>query len=186
MSESAYSVRVDRSQGIIDISGPDKDWIAEQLATLMPTLEAERPPKKRRREDEGSGSPAKPEGRKPSTRSRRASASSGKANPNLSERLSSETKTKLNDYLEQRSKKASDAQSQAAVIATFLLDELDWPEVTADDLFTVYSDMGLKIPATRSALSNAQKRKGYFSTPSDGKYRISHRGQNFARHDSKA
>jgi len=94
-------------------------------------------------------------------------------------------KTNLQTYLDERSKKARNAQGQAAVIATFLMDELDWAEITADDLYTVYSEMGLKIPATRNALSNAQLRKGYFSAPTDGKYRVSHKGQNFARHDSK-
>jgi hypothetical protein len=123
--------------------------------------------------------------RKTGSRSRRPSTSSGKANPSLSANLTDEVKTKLSSYLAERSKKAKDAQSQAAVIATFLLDELKWAEVTADDLYTVYSDMGLKIPSTRAALNNAQKRKGYFSAPNDGKYRISHNGQNFARHDSK-
>lgn len=186
MSESAYTVRVDRSQGIIDISGPDKDWISEQLSTLMPILEAQRPPETRKRDDAGGKAPVNPETRKAGTRSRRTNSSSGKVNPNLSEQLSSEMKTKLDEYLKERTKNASDAQSQAAVIATFLHDELSWPEVTADDLFTVYSDMGLKIPVTRNALSNAQKRKGYFSAPSDGKYRVSHKGLNFARHDSKA
>jgi len=116
---------------------------------------------------------------------RRSSTSSGKLNSSLSAKLTNEVKTKLSSYLGERSKKASDAQSQTAVIATFLLDELEWAEVTADDLFTVYSDMGLKIPATKSALNNAQKRKGYFSAPDDGKYRVSHNGMNFARHDSK-
>lgn len=187
MDDSAYSVRVDRAQGLIEISGPDKDWIAEQLAILMPILTAEasssRPKqaKEASSQDTNSGEKA----RKQSTRSRRSSSSSGKTNPDLAAKLSNEMKTNLQTYLDERSKKARNAQGQAAVIATFLMDELDWAEITADDLYTVYSEMGLKIPATRNALSNAQLRKGYFSAPTDGKYRVSHKGQNFARHDSK-
>jgi hypothetical protein len=189
MNDSAYSVRVDRSQGSVEISGPDKDWIAEQLATLMPILTAESAPpaKPNQGNQEGRKSVDATNGkaRKTSGKSRRASKSSGKPNPDLSGKMTDEIKTKLSSYLQERAKNAKDAQSQAAVIATFLLDELQWAEVTADDLFTVYSDMGLKIPATKAALTNAQKRKGYFSAPDDGKFRISHNGMNFARHDSK-
>jgi hypothetical protein len=187
MSDAAYSIRIDRSQGSVEISGPDKAWIAEQLATVLPILTnekpASKPPHEGRRQDVPDPNGEKT--RKSGSRTRRSSSSSGKANPNLSGLLTGEMKTKLHGYLEERSKEAKDAQSQAAVIATFLLDELDWAEVTADDLFTVYSEMGLKIPVTRAALNNAHSRKGYFSAPDDGKYRVSHKGQNFARHDSK-
>ena len=188
MTDSAYSVRVDKSQGSVEITGPDKDWIAEQLATLMPILTSQTSPTNGNQGSQGDGKSADPgsgKARKTSNRSRRSGASSGKLNSALSEKLTDEVKTKLSSYLDERSKTANDAQSQAAVIATFLLDELEWAGVTADDLFTVYSDMGLKIPSTRSALNNAQKRKGYFSAPDDGKYRVSHNGMNFARHDSK-
>ncbi len=187
MGDAAYSVRIDRSQGLVEISGPDKAWISEQLATVLPILTNEKSSSKRRQEDrqEDAQEPSAEKTRKSGARSRRSSSSSGKVNPNLSELLSDDVKTKLHSYLEERSKEAKDAQSQAAVIATFLLDELKWTEVTADDLFTVYSEMGLKIPVTRAALNNAHSRKGYFSAPNDGNYRVSHKGQNFARHDSK-
>lgn len=188
MADSAYSVRVDRAQGSIEITGPDKDWIAEQLASLMPILTAGAPSAKSSKKSQRVSKNDDPSGNKTRTtgsRSRRSSTSAGKSNPNLSGKLTDAVKTKLSSYLEERAKKVKSAEGQATVIATFLLDELDWTEITADDLFTVYSDMGIKIPATKAALTNAQKRKGYFSAPRDGKFRVSHHGMNFARHDSK-
>jgi hypothetical protein len=95
-------------------------------------------------------------------------------------------KQKLKDYIAARRKKWDGSQSaQAAIIATFVHDELGFPGVDQHDLYTVYTVMGERSPANiRSQLTNARQRARYFSGLSNGKMVLSHAGENFARFDS--
>lgn len=191
---SEYSVRINRRDGIVEIEAPDKEWIAEQLdrltvvygeapggtsAPVQPSAPASR----------SEGPQAKAEsGTKPRKASR---SSSGRASrkPELEQVLTPDLRAKLEQYIEER--RAGGWKSkpgQAAIIATFLMDNVGWEGwIDPDDLYTVYSLMGITdAPSNyRSQLSNARQRNGYFGAWVDGRVQLTHSGERFGRHDSK-
>jgi hypothetical protein len=72
--------------------------------------------------------------------------------------------------------------AQAAILATFLRDELKITQVDAEGLYTLYVVMGWPAPGNpRAQLQNAQQRDKYFLGFKDGKTELSHSGENFGR-----
>jgi hypothetical protein len=183
-----YSIKINRQEGIVEISGADKEWVKARLNELSDIFKAAPSP-----------SVAKPvtttplENKSQSTKAttkKRTSGSAGKAQKNqeLVDKLTKEVKDTLEAYVGERQANFDKSlPAQAAIIATFLQDELDWQGVDRHDMYTIYSIMGWPAPGNPAAqLNNALSRNQYFGGVSDGKYILSHKGENYARHHSKS
>jgi hypothetical protein len=77
------------------------------------------------------------------------------------------------------------AVSQGAILATFLQENLGWDGIDADDLYTVYSVMAWPPPNTRSQITNARQRNGYFGANVSGKTQLTLAGERFGKHGSR-
>ncbi len=180
-----YSVKINRVEGTVEISGGDKDWVADRLAELKDVLTTQPVPAPK-------GSiPTNPTTATITPQKTRKKSSNGSSraskNPDLIAKLDGDIKGKLVSYVRERQTNFDKSlPAQAAIIATFLQDELEWPGVDQNDMYTVYSVMGWPAPGNpRSQLNNAYVRNQYFEGMTDGKYTLSHKGENYARHDSK-
>jgi len=91
----------------------------------------------------------------------------------------------LEKYVKERQIAFDKTQPQAAaILATFLTDNLDRPTINASDLYTVFVTMGWRVPGKpKDALHNAQFRNNFFDS-SAGVYTLTHKGENFGRTDS--
>ncbi|RKQ84988.1 hypothetical protein C8N24_6619 [Solirubrobacter pauli] len=191
----AFSVRINRRDGIVEIDGPDKDWITEQLDRL--SVVYTEPPGSAATStastsaSEGVKSTTKAAGTEATgTRSRRSGKSSttrASRKPELEQALTTEIKTALEAYIEERASGWKSKTGQAAIIATFLMDNVSWGGwIDPDDLYTVYSVMGITdAPSNfRSQISNARQRNGYFGAWTDGRAQLTHGGERFGRHGS--
>lgn len=176
MPEDTYTVKINRAEGILEITGPDKGWIAEQLDKLAvvyaPSSVVEH----------ANGKTETPR-RAPEAKTKtRRSGGRAKRNPDLEAKLTPAARTKLQKYVDERDAHWKRKSDQLAIIATFLLDELHWSAIDEDDVYTVYVTMGWTSPARpRSALENARGRDGYFGSWATGKLQLSHKGENFGR-----
>jgi hypothetical protein len=196
-----YAIRVNSSQGAVEVIGPEKDWVDAKLEELSPvfrdyaanagdTANAGASPKTDRKRAARRATVKKDHnGDANTTTQRRARRTRKRAETNaeLSGQLGSELKREFGDWVKDRQKAWNHAQTgQAAIIATFLMDRLQWRGVDEDDLYTVYSAMGWRSPKNiRSQLINARQRDQYFERNlENGKSILSHHGENFARHDS--
>jgi hypothetical protein len=189
--DDSYSVRIDRSQGIVEITGPDKIWIAEQLERLASVYEAPptnqsdgapRPPQSAREQSARTTAAA----RKKPTRRTRGGGTARRVDENLKAKLTAEIRKKLDAYVKER-RVAFDKskQNQAAIIATFLEDELSTPRIDDSALYTVFHVMGWPWTGRpRATIDNARVRNGYFGGWTDGKVELTHKGANFGRHES--
>lgn len=193
-----FAVRINRRDGELEIEGPDKDWVAEQIDRLgviyqeppdPPNQELQGSPESQKKPRQAKRSKAQSADGPTSSKPRR-SPSRGRASrkAELAEALTPEVKAALQAYVDERTESWNSKQTyQAAIIATFLMDNLNtngW--IDQDDLYTVYSVMGWSGPSNfRSTLNNARTRNGHFGTWEDGRLQISHAGEQFARHTSK-
>ncbi len=184
-----YIIRINRSQGSLEVIAPERDWVDAQIEQLIPVLERtppaeepfkDPPPRKNKKRSASSTRTDETKRSKP-----RATSGKPQINDALRDELASR-KDKLKTYIDARRKQWDGSQSaQAAIIATFLQDELDQPGVDHHDLYTVYTVMGERSPGNiRSQLVNARQRARYFASVTDGKAVLSHAGENFARLDS--
>lgn len=134
-----FSVRVNVPEGLIEIEGDDKEWVAAQLdklsAVYLNPPETAPPPADTPERKQADTSPTTPR------RSRRAGGGGGRVarNPNLVKLLTGAVKKKLEAYQKERSDQWDKHGNQLAIIATFLLDQLSWSGVDTSDLYTVYS-----------------------------------------------
>lgn len=194
---SDYTVRMNLRDGALEISGPDKDWVDSKIDQLSDTVlachertenEPQEPRKQRRRRTAKKTATAPSNGPAADRTATKRSRSSGRSsiNEQLQARMTAEVKSDLQQYVAARRKAWDESQSaQAAIIATFLHDELGVEGVDQHDLYTVYTVMGERTPANiRSQLTNARQRARYFAGIQDGKMVLSHAGENFARLDS--
>jgi hypothetical protein len=193
----AFSVRINRREGIVEIDGPDKDWITEQLDRLevvykeppgaaTTTTTASAPA------SDGVKTATKPASTEATTtrtrRSGRSSTSRASRKPELEQALTTDVKTALQEYIDERAAGWKSKTGQAAIIATFLMDNVGWEGwIDQDDLYTVYSVMGITdAPSNfRSQISNARQRNGHFGAWQDGRAQLTHGGERFGRHGSK-
>ena len=176
-----YLIKINLSEGVLEVSGSDKQWVAEKLIEFKELLNSSITPK----------TPSKREAlnnKADTSVKRKASAPKGRSQKNdeLEARFDKEVKEKLASYVSER-QVAFDASlpAQAAIIATFLADELSLDGVDHNDTYTVYSVMGWKAPGnSRSQLNNAMTRNQYFGSIKNGKSILSHKGENFSRFES--
>jgi hypothetical protein len=187
MANDSFSVKVNRTEGSVEITGPDKAWVAEQLDKVSGVIDdGPIPPPEKDQADKGSaGKPVRN-----TKRRRKSSASPGsgdkKSGEELREKLTSPLQKKLETFRSEREANFKTAQDQAAIIATFLEDELKLPGIDAQELAAVFDVMGWRAPANpRAVINNARSRNHYFRGWSNGKAALSAQGKNFGRIDSK-
>jgi hypothetical protein len=195
-----YSVRINRREGIVEIEGTDKDWIAEQLKRLAPVYEQPaaaavttqtQAPAPSNGGTPTAETPAKPAAPTPTVSRGRRGRGRATRKPELEKALTPDIREALEKYREERSKAWRSLVAQAAIIATFLMDHVggDWSEgwIDEDDLYTVYNVMGWADGPSnfRSQLSNARQRNGYFGPSRNGRTQLTHGGEKFGRHGSK-
>jgi hypothetical protein len=188
----AYSVRINRRDGALEISGPDKDWIAEQIAALrvvyesapavLPQTETPDAGASNAGSDAGPGKPKPKSRRRTTTRS-----SSGGSEAALTDKFTRDVAERFQAFCDARHEDHKKAQPDvAALIATFALDDLGEDSISPDDLIVVHRAMGWAPPKNPSGvLGNAIARKGYFSGMKDGKTQLTPTGEHFGRHASK-
>jgi len=193
-----FSVKINRRDGVLEIEGSDKEWIAAQLQRLAVVYEAQ-PGPEAPVETPGPAT-SKPPAAEPTaatagtpsipTRSRKAAgrgAHRASRKPELEQVLKPELRSALQAYVDERAASWKGNTNQAAIIATFLMDNADWGGyLDDDDLYTVYSVMGWPSPSNfRAQINNARNRHGYFGTWIEGRVQITHAGEQFGRHGSK-
>jgi hypothetical protein len=189
LPEGTYSVKINRRDGVVEIAGADKDWIAAQVDKLA-IVYSEQPPDIESGPDtsgEGKASPVQaPRQRR---RPRKNPASVGpkeKPDSQLAEKLTTEAHGKLEEFVSARRDHFTSKQDQAAIIATFLQDVLEIEGISAAELSHVYEVMGWRAPVNpRAVINNARERNKYFRGWQDGRAALTVTGLNFGRHDSK-
>lgn len=196
MTATEYTVRINSRDGALEVVGPDKEWVdakVEQLTSVFAdyrpgtTTDApERATPKTTSRKRSTSATSTTDGVEPRP-TRRARGTGGRAviNRDLADLLTPDIKKKFGSYVAARRKAWKSLSNQAAIIAAFLQDEVDWRAVDQHDLYTVYTVMGEKTPGNmRSQLVNARQRARFFGNVVNGKTSLSHKGENFARHDS--
>jgi hypothetical protein len=190
MADDNFSVKINRRDGIVEITGSDKVWIAEQLDRLAVVFSSQP-------EDERMDEPDF-EGDKPSDRERKtpkpprkrraaARATPKSSNSEVAAKFTKDAAAKFQKYWDARNEEATKSQPDvAAVIATFILDELGIDAIEANDLIIVHRQMGWAPPGNPSGvIDNAIQRRGYFSGVRDGKTSLTPQGEHFGRHSYK-
>src|SRR3954468_2993545 len=130
MADELYSVKINRRDGVVEITGPDKDWIADQLERLGVGYDGTQappadppPPSGAPTGSDGGGvidvqevTPAKPAAK------RRAKGGSSRPIrvPELAEKLTPEVRKSIEKYVGERRSNFSDAMREATILATFL------------------------------------------------------------------
>lgn len=193
-----FSVRINRKEGVVEIEGSDKEWIAAQLERLAVVYESSpesarvQEPAPSAKDAASAASDTKKGGgaTKPvAARGRKASRGSGRTSrdPELEKALTPELRASLQAFVDERKKAWKNKASQAAIIATFLLDNLQsdgW--VDDSGLYTIYSVMGWPAPSNfRAQVDNGRNRSGYFGGWTNGRVQLTHAGEQFGRHGSK-
>lgn len=190
MSEDLYVVKFNRAESSVEVAGPDKEWVKEQLAHLLSRLDSTPAQASRRNRATSKATPAAAaagaaqEHRTSRSRSRSRGRDGIGTNDELAVKLTEEVTDRLAAYMAERPA-VTTAQEQAPVLAAFLAEELELEDVNAADLATVYKVMGWKIPGVQKALDNGTDRRQYF-TRARGRFRLTRHGLNYARIDSKA
>lgn len=192
------SIKINRTEGALEINADDKDWVDTKLKELEEVYKD--PIQKVTSVVMPSSLPIVPSLDKSlstpsqeSTRKKKKAKSSGAAyksqkNPNLEQKMVTDIKQKLKQFIAERKGSFDKSLSaQAVIIATFLQDELHWPAVSPDDLYTVYNVMGIPTPGNTGAqLNNARQRQRYFSGAENGAYKLSDKGESYARYEAKS
>ena len=196
-----YSVKINRQEGAVEVVGPDRDWVDAKLTQLSPVYEAA-PGDESSEQNSSTGAKntgvRKTTSRKPAARANpgdtkkpkaRRGAGGGRAerNAELQAVFTKNLRDKFDAYVaDRRTAWDKNDPNQAAIIATFLLKELEWAAIDKNDLYTVYAAMGLPTPSNMdSQLNNAKQRYKYFGPAQDGKFPLSHGGERFGEHESR-
>jgi hypothetical protein len=201
MTDESYTIKINRRDGIVEITGPDKDWIAQQIEALRVVYE--RQPDDAPLQDPLSadvdgaldetgtgrkskrGNAAEGEAGRPGRRAR-GGGFRGTRNDELAQRLTADVRANLDAYVEERRPNFTDGPNQAAILAAFLQTELGVDTVGPNDLYTICDVMGWPGPNPRNALDNAKTRKNYFTSAGRGRYRLSHSGERFGRYEASS
>jgi hypothetical protein len=180
-----YTVRINRSEGLVEVTGDDKEWVAEIVEKLAPVYTAAPAIASSPHPDENSQptlNDVLQTATKTKTKTRRGGSTRASRNSALEAKLTNDVKAKLQAWRDARATNWKKQQNQMAIVSTFLLDELDWKQIDEDDIYTVFSIMGWPIPGNpRATLNNARERAGHFGPWSGGKLELSHTGENFGR-----
>lgn len=200
-----FSVKINRRDGLLEVVGPEQDWVDRKLAELSEVYSSVLPhvtedgghsgqsggsvQRSSRRTSKPKSASSKDGAPDTASRPSRPKRSAGRPqrNPELEDKLTREVLHKFNDYIEERRGAWDKKQThQAAIIATFLEDELGWPGIDEGDLYTVYRALSLDGPTNyRSMLQNAYGRDKFFTGINDGKYSLSIGGEKFGRSTSR-
>lgn len=188
MADEHYTVKINRRDGVVEITGTDKEWIAEQIEALRVVYEqqpdevteaADSPPL-----DPDAAAEQQPAGDaetngKLGTKPRRARGGGfrGTRISDLANKLDAETRARLEKHMSEREAGIKDAPDRAAVVAAFLEDTLKLDSESPNDLYTVADVMGWPTANPRNALDNGKTRKKYFTSAGRGRYRLTHTGQ---------
>jgi hypothetical protein len=189
MADDNYTVRIDRSQGLVEVSGSDKAWVAEQLDKLSAVYEADVPAQAAQTTPQPPQTPKqKPKSRSSGRKAKAKGSPRAKVVPELKAKLTAEVRKKLEGFVKERQAAwDQNVGNQAAILATFMTDELGQDSISADELYTFYNVMGWPAAGNpRSQLTNAKDRQGYFGGWSNGRIPLTHTGENFGRIGSKA
>jgi len=190
MSEtSSYTVKINRREGAVEITGADKEWIAEQLDKLSVVFAVDSPAPLVGTEDEpaATSNGAKRAGAATGKGRKRGGAAKtkGKIESEVPDKLTADMQQALAAFQKERGDHWDSAQNQAAIIAYFLTEKLGFDGISADDLAAVYPIMGWRAPVNpRAVINNARDRKGYFQSWKDGRSSLSVTGRNFVLHDA--
>jgi hypothetical protein len=182
-----YSVKINPSEGSVEVSAPDREWLESKLTELLALLEAptSKPARPARRAPIGSESTSPSTAGKPKSKPRASGRTGSVATDDqLAEQFTDEVAGRLETYMAERPA-AKAAQEQVVAIAGFLSEELQIADVGEIELNTVYTKMGWPLPAIRNALQNGAARKNYFTRAAPGRFQLTRTGFNFARHESK-
>ena len=190
-----FIVRINRTNGSVEVSGEDKDWVNEKLTQLeyvykeAPSAPVVAPASKHPDSGATSVSPKPNSSSNKATTAKVAKKGAAGKRPELNEelqgKLTREVIADLNKFIAERDKAYnSSLPAQAIIITIFLEDKLSWKGVDKHDLFTVYRQLGAPSGNTDSQLRNAYSRNHYFSHIETGKYMPSGSGDTFARHGS--
>lgn len=189
--DDSYRVKINGETGEIDISGPDKEWVAAQFAVaLAQSGESSgggggRSKRSTPRKTPRTADPDPSENGGGKRTRRRASSGRASRDAALEAKLTKPVQADLQKYRDERETYWKPIGNQAAIIASFLEDNLDIEAVGPDQLYTVYSVMGWPTPSNfKKQLENAHYRNGYFGGFTDGAAALTHKGENFARHEA--
>lgn len=188
MADDNYNVKVNRRDGVVEITGTDKAWIAEQLDKLSVVYTDEPPSETDAAEvaDEPKTTTTKRTKRRGTKKKAGATKKKVKQASEVPDKLTEPMQKKLEQFKEARKDHFSSRQDQAAIIATFIEDELKLDGTSAEDLGEVYEIMGWRAPVNpRAVINNARDRNNYFRGWSKGRAPLSVTGKNFGRIDSK-
>lgn len=199
-----FSIKINRRDGALEISGPERDWVDAKLAELSDVYTGPLPdvsegdansdakrsttkhrPKRANKPKTTENADGKGDAPANQKRARR-SGGRPQRNPELEVKLTRDLLHKFNEFIEERRAAWDKKQThQTAIIATFLEDEIGWPAIDEDDLYTVYRALSLDGPTNyRSTLQNAYGRDKFFTGITDGKYTLSISGEKFGRSGS--
>jgi DNA-binding protein H-NS len=189
MADDNYNVKINRRDGVVEITGTDKAWIAEQLDKLS-VVYTDEPPAGVETDSpasEGdSGTSTRKPRRRPTAKKKGGTKTKAKAASEVPEKLTEAMQKKLEQFKEARKDHFKSRQDQAAIIATFLEDEMKLEGTSSQDLAAVYEIMGWRAPVNaRAVINNARDRNNYFRGWSKGRAPLSVTGKNFGRIDSK-
>lgn len=200
-----FSIKINRRDGALEISGPEQAWVDSKLTELSAVYLSPLPAVPEDGDDSGGGPrPTQPRAKRPSkakpvnnsgngtdgtAKPNRPRRSGGRPqrNPELESKLTREVLHKFMAYIEERQGAWDKKQThQAAIIATFLEDELGWQGINEDDMYTVYRSLSMDGPTNyRSMLQNAYGRDKFFTGTNDGRYSLSIGGEKFGRNTSR-
>jgi hypothetical protein len=190
MADSDYSVKINRSEGIVEITGSDKDWIAEQIEKLAVVFSSptgsDGPESSGKSVTGASAAGRQGPARKPRSRggTKRRGGASSRSREKLE--LAAPVQKKLEEFKDEREAHFTSRQDQAAIIAYFLEEEAGLADgITQNDLADVYEIMGWRAPVNpRAVINNARDRHGYFRGWVGGRTKLSVGGRNFVLHDA--
>lgn len=185
-----FNIKINQREGLLEISGPDQAWVDRKLDQLKDVLVSSAVEASAKRVSASKAGGSKQPS--PSTAKKGAQKSGGRKgrrpqrNPELESQLKGDVVGALQKYIADRKTAWSQKQTnQIVIIATFLHDNLEWPGVNEDDLYTVYRVLGEDGPTNfRSALRNAYNRDKFFAGIRDGRYELAVRGEQFGRSGS--
>lgn len=179
--DTTYLVEFEAGDVRFKVQSSDKAWANEQLERMLELARQQ--------------SPAATTDTPPSEDYQPAIINQPSAEPQLPDDITNSSPLKviwneaighdLRQYIAQRQLTfARSTAKQAAILATFMEDELGIEAVTPADLELIYRKLDLATISHEAQLKNATIRDKFF-TANDGSWRLSHAGRVFGRDTSR-
>jgi hypothetical protein len=171
-----FSIKFNSDAVSFEVQGPDAAWV-DQKVSLLRDLLKELPHKQQAATAPNkSAQAAKP--------TKKRTSKEPQTSPDLIDKWSDSTAVKLTSYVEARKEAFKGTTKEAAIVGTFLKDELNINEITPDDIGFIYRKLGWKTINHAAQLGNAATRDKFFDK-NDGAYTLTHQGMVFGRDKSK-